>query len=163
MGRPASESSRRHYGVSHERRPAAAGGYWESMSFAAYSCSGGLGWQTRCRLQSPRYHRSNMDRESASSVCAAGLQELMGASFRPLHLLALGAALADDGVHRGLRQVRRAASRWRRSPPVQVWGFVTGEKNGGAGHASPSSRTRRLIQGSIARGVDALWVQPRQL
>jgi hypothetical protein len=30
----------------------------------------------------------------------------MRAAFRPLHLLAFGKALADDGVHRGFRQAR---------------------------------------------------------
>ena len=47
-----------------------------------------------------------LEQRAKRSVQGAGarLQEQMRAAFGPLHLLALGEALADNGIHRGLGQ-----------------------------------------------------------
>lgn len=44
-------------------------------------------------------------------------QQQVRAAFRPLHLLAFGEALADDGVHAGFRQGQEIRSPARKRSP----------------------------------------------
>jgi hypothetical protein len=67
-------------------------------------------WLTRCRL--PIRGASARTLAGVCRPARAGLQEEVGAAPGPLHLLAFGEALADHGVHRGLRQ---GSQEWQRT------------------------------------------------
>jgi hypothetical protein len=60
----------------------------------------------------------------------------MGATPRPLHLLALGETLADDGIHRGFRDAR--GNRFAGAVPLSIIDQAVEEGEGSVRPITPN-------------------------